>query len=54
MQRCHPMGKRLSRHVQGATEQLVLQVPEFFTKPILPDQDEFLILACDRVRDASS
>jgi len=35
----------------GPTEQLVSPEPEFFTKPILPDQDEFLILACDGVWD---
>ena len=33
----------------GPTEQLISPKPEFFTKPILSDQDELLILACDGV-----
>ena len=32
---------------KGPTEQLVSPEPEFFIKPILPEQDEFLVLACD-------
>jgi len=36
---------------KGPTEQLVSPEPEFYTKPILPDQDEFLILACDGIWD---
>jgi len=36
---------------RGPTEQLVSPEPEFFIKPILPDQDEFLVLACDGVWD---
>jgi len=36
---------------KGPTEQLVSPEPEFFIKPILPDQDEFLVLACDGVWD---
>jgi len=41
------------KNVEGKTptEQLVSPEPEFFIKPLLPDQDQFLVLACDGVWD---
>ena len=36
---------------KSATEQLVSPEPDLFIKPILPDRDEFLVLACDGIWD---
>lgn len=36
---------------KGATEQLVSPEPEFFIKERIPEEDEFLVLACDGVWD---
>jgi len=39
---------------KGPTEQLVSPEPEFFIKERIPEQDEFLVLACDGVWDVMS
>lgn len=36
---------------KGPTEQLVSPAPEIFVEPRCPDEDEFLVLACDGIWD---
>ncbi len=40
--------------LQGPTEQLVSPEPEFYITKRDPDEDEFLVLACDGVWDVMS
>jgi len=39
---------------RGPTEQLVSPAPEIFVEPRRPDEDEFLVLACDGIWDVMS